>query len=56
MSDITKCTGANEPKCETCYRKTAISNEYRQSYFIQVPMQKNGECDEYWESEKELDR
>jgi hypothetical protein len=53
MADITMCKGANDPKCETCYRKNAQPNEYRQYYFIQIPMQKNGECDEYWNKKGE---
>ena len=47
MADITKCTGENCSKKETCYRYTAISSE-RQSYFIEPPI-KAGNCIYYWE-------
>lgn len=47
MADITKCTGENCTKKETCYRYTAISSE-RQSYFIEPPLSKTGNCIYYW--------
>lgn len=48
MSDITKCPGKDCTLKEDCYRFTAPVNEYRQSYFVETPKQKNGVCEEYW--------
>ncbi len=49
MADITKCNGKNCPLKEDCYRFTAPSNKYRQSYFVETPkLKKNGVCEEYW--------
>jgi len=39
MPDITMCKGLDHPKCNTCYRKVATPNEYRQSYFTDIPIQ-----------------
>jgi len=50
MADITKCKGTNCPNKETCYRFTAISNEYRQSFFAEVPLKSDNTCDEYWDN------
>lgn len=47
MADITKCTGANCPHKEKCYRFTAVDSEFMQSYFT-IPPLKNGKCDMYW--------
>ena len=49
MADITKCPGSYCLKKETCYRYLAISSEYRQSYFVKLPIDSNGKCDHYWE-------
>jgi hypothetical protein len=51
MADITMCKGGENNKCNTCYRKQAVPNEYRQSYFIQSPMLNDGTCSEYWNHE-----
>ena len=53
MADITKCKGTNCPLKETCYRFTAIANEYRQSYFAEVPLKEDNTCDDYWEDNYE---
>jgi len=50
MADITKCEGTNCSLKETCYRFIATSNEYRQSYFVNVPLKEDNTCDEYWET------
>lgn len=53
MADITMCRGENCPLKETCYRFTAIANEFRQSYFKDIPY--NYEkvwCNEYWDNEE----
>ena len=39
MADITMCTWVC-PQSSTCYRFIAKPNEYRQSYFSELPMEK----------------
>ena len=46
MADITKCSGANCPHKENCYRFTAIASDL-QSYFLDPPIE-DGKCDMYW--------
>lgn len=54
MADISKCTGAECSKKETCYRYTAISHPWWQSYFSVAPINvETQECDFYWENEDE---
>jgi hypothetical protein len=48
MPDITMCEGVLCPHKENCYRFTATPSEFRQSYFLNVPIQENGKCDYYW--------
>ena len=51
MSDIAKCSGTGCPVKEKCYRFTAQSSEYGQSYFFDVPGKtEDGKftCDMYW--------
>jgi hypothetical protein len=50
MADITKCKGTNCPRQSECYRFIAPTSEYRQSYFIVVPLKEDKSCDEFWES------
>lgn len=38
MADITMCKGGNCFRKNTCYRFTAKPNEYRQSYFMNIPV------------------
>jgi hypothetical protein len=47
MPDITMCKGTDCPYKETCYRHTAKSCEFWQSYFIEPPI-KDGKCEMYW--------
>jgi hypothetical protein len=47
MPDITMCKGTDCPYKETCYRYTAKSCEFWQSYFIEPPI-KDGKCEMYW--------
>ena len=47
MPDITMCKGTNCPKKNECYRFLATPSEYRQSYFIDPPYEKD-KCDEFW--------
>lgn len=48
MADITMCSGRGCKQRNSCYRFTATACEFRQSYFAQVPMEKNGVCDYFW--------
>jgi hypothetical protein len=52
MPDITLCTGEGCPMRAKCYRHTAQSSKYAQSYFVTPPM-KDGKCDSFWPVEKE---
>ncbi len=59
MADITKCQGVNCPMKESCYRYTAPSSEYRQSWFMSVPLglvieglEMTPECPEYWDNKE----
>ena len=58
MADITMCNGYRCNMKETCYRYKAKVNEYRQSYFAEVPHKdkvdddNNTICQEYWEFDK----
>ena len=45
--DGTKCEGKGCPFKEECYRFTAPVNEYGQSYFINVPYNKETNTCEY---------
>lgn len=60
MADITKCKGTNCPKKEHCYRFTAndtmVGNKSYQSYFVEVPLNLDGSCDEFWGSPKYRDK
>lgn len=59
MADITKCSGEQNgitcPIRDKCYRFTAPSTEYWQSFFVDMPgnyIEENGKsvwiCDVYW--------
>ena len=61
MADIAKCVGTGCPLKETCYRFTAPSNEYRQSWLVEVPIKiiksvgrepYSYDCDFYGKNEK----
>jgi hypothetical protein len=47
MPDITMCKGIGCEAKETCYRYKAEPNEYRQSYFLESPIENNG-CKYYY--------
>jgi hypothetical protein len=49
MPDITMCDGQDCPMKDTCHRYLAKPSEYRQSYFVEVPLEKDGTCKHYWE-------
>jgi len=46
------CSGTDCPMKDSCYRYTAPVNEYKQSYFIDVPLKEDGSCDEYLKDER----
>lgn len=53
MADITMCEGKNCPLKEKCYRFTAKVSEYRQSYFMETPYNKEeNNCKHFWENGK----
>ena len=46
MPDIAMCEGKDCPLKETCYRYTAKPSEYLQSYFTEIPYNKEeNKCD-----------
>lgn len=47
MPDICMCRGESCPLKGDCYRYTATPSEYRQSYFTEIPYEKDG-CDYFW--------
>jgi len=48
MPDIAMCEGKDCPIKEACYRYTATPSEYRQSYFAEIPYNKEEDkCDHY---------
>ena len=42
------CNGKNCDLASTCYRYKAEPSKYRQSYFVDAPIE-DGQCDYYWE-------
>lgn len=51
MADITMCKGTNCKNRGTCYRFTAPVNEFRQSFFISIPLnEQTGQCDHFWDN------
>lgn len=55
MADITMCKGTNCPLKESCYRFTAPENEYRQSYFMNPPIEfvdNKAVCRDYWNNSR----
>ena len=52
MADITMCRGTDCPYKSDCYRFTATSNPWRQSYFTEIPLDNEGNCKEYWKDER----
>jgi len=53
MADITKCTGKDCKSKESCYRYMAKESEFRQAYFAESPINKDGFCDMYWGKEQD---
>jgi hypothetical protein len=55
MADISKCDGENCPLKESCYRFTVESNPLWQSYFSEVPYDKEKEeCNYYLKNERSI--
>lgn len=50
MPDITMCDGKNCDLASTCLRYKAEPSKYRQSYFVEAPIE-DEQCDYYWEVE-----
>lgn len=48
MPDITMCYGKDCPLKDKCYRATAAPNPYRQAYWCNSPVDKDGKCEYYW--------
>lgn len=52
MADITMCEGTTCTERDKCYRFTAKACEYRQSYFVGVPVVVDytgrQRCEEFW--------
>jgi len=51
MADIAKCTGKDCKVKESCYRFTAPSSDFWQSWTSVII--KDGKCNMYWEIKKE---
>ncbi len=50
MPDITMCEGKDCPLKEKCHRFKAEPSKYRQSYFTEIPYNKEIQtCDHLWE-------
>ncbi len=49
MSDINMCLNKECAKRASCYRFTALVNEYRQSY-ADFKLDENGECEDFWDN------
>ena len=50
MADICKCEGIDCPLKEKCYRFVALSSEFHQSYFAEVPYNKeDNKCEYFWD-------
>ena len=55
MSDITMCQDNECPHRDTCYRKLAQANPYRQAFFTTSP--RDGEkCTHYWPMQDTINR
>jgi len=48
MPDIIKCTGKECLLKDKCYRYTAVSKKFWQSFMN--PTYKNGKCDHFWDN------
>lgn len=56
MAEITMCSGLECPKKETCHRFNAKASEYRQSFFVTPPYDKEKDkCNHYWRDEDKND-
>ena len=51
MPDISMCNDYSCPKFDKCYRAQAKPSEYRQSYFMNSPRDKDG-CNYFWPLEE----
>lgn len=54
MPDIAMCKGTDCPFKDKCYRANAKPDPYWQSWFMEVPYDKNtNSCEHYWERKNE---
>ena len=51
MPDITMCSGQDCPMKDRCYRSTATPSNWRQSYFLGIPLKEDKTCDHFWDNE-----
>jgi hypothetical protein len=56
MSDISKCDGHDCPVKEHCFRFTAPSNEYQQSYGSFQYDHVKGTCEDYYKDTRGCER
>ena len=56
MADITMCSGKDCPLKEKCYRFKATANEFRQSYFCEIPFDVEDESCKYFSEEEEIEK
>ena len=51
MPDITMCDGGDCPLKQNCYRYLATPSEFRQSYFVNLPYDKQEDtCQHFWDN------
>ena len=51
MPDITMCPGQDCPMKERCYRSTATPSDWRQTYFLGIPLKEDKTCDYFWDND-----
>lgn len=59
MADITMCHGTGCPWKNRCYRFMAKPNEFRQSYYTEVPGKMIDEvfyCESFWAVKEDLNK
>lgn len=53
MADISMCAGGHCPMKMECYRHRAPPNNYWQTYFSHIPLDKDGKCDYFIKAQDE---
>ena len=54
MADITMCEGEKCKLKEKCHRFTAKADGFRQSYFMNTPLNLDGSCNHFWNNKEYL--